>query len=116
MISTEKALGSYLIGSAIIWAGIFIATAVILKGTDHFAQLLPILGGGMVWFIILVPLLFQRRRADVSPHQEGKRLELPLQTNQVAERARDTHGSGALGGVAPQRPGSHLHPHAITPG
>jgi hypothetical protein len=88
MISTEKALGSYLIGSAIIWAGIFIATAVILKGTDHFAQLLPILGGGMVWFIILVPLLFQRRCADASPTRRG---------NALSYLSRQTRWQSALG-------------------
>ena len=46
---------AYLIGAAIVWAGTFIAAAVILKDTPYFGQLLPILVGGMVWFVVIVP-------------------------------------------------------------
>jgi hypothetical protein len=52
----ENAL--YLLGAAIVWAGIFIAVAVVLQGTLYFGQLLPILAGGMVYFVVLVPMLF----------------------------------------------------------
>ncbi|HEX2348717.1 MAG TPA: hypothetical protein VHI51_09810 [Ktedonobacterales bacterium] len=52
----ENAL--YLLGAAIVWAGIFIAVAVVLQGTPYFGQLLPILGGGAVYFVVLVPMLF----------------------------------------------------------
>jgi hypothetical protein len=48
----------YLLGAAIVWAGIFIAVAVVLQGTLYFSQLLPILGGGVVYFVVLVPMLF----------------------------------------------------------
>lgn len=50
--------GKYVIGASIVWAGLFIATAVVLQGTPHFGQLLPILAGGMVWFVIIVPGAF----------------------------------------------------------
>jgi hypothetical protein len=53
-------LTSYLLGAAIVWTGIFIATAVLLSGTPYFGQLLPILGGGAVWFIVLVPSAARR--------------------------------------------------------
>lgn len=69
MTSAPKALTSYLIGSCIVWASIFLAVAVMLP--EHFAQLLPILAGGMVWFVILVPPLFRSR--DGEGTSAGKR-------------------------------------------
>jgi len=49
---------TYLIGTVIIWVGIWFASAIILKGTPYFAQMIPILFGGVVWFVILVPGAF----------------------------------------------------------
>lgn len=49
---------SYLIGSLIVWVGILIGIAVILSGTPYFAQILPILLAGPLWFVILVPGAF----------------------------------------------------------
>lgn len=34
--------------------GILAATAITLSGTPYFAQLLPILGGGAVFFVVLI--------------------------------------------------------------
>ena len=51
----------YLIASAVVWAGILIATAVLLKATPYLPQLLAILGAGVVWFIILTPALSRGR-------------------------------------------------------
>jgi hypothetical protein len=45
----------YLVGSVIVWVGILAGTAFVLQGSPYFAQLLPILGGGVVWFVVLVP-------------------------------------------------------------
>jgi low affinity Fe/Cu permease len=56
---------AYLVGAAVVWAGIFLATAIILRGMDEFVQLLPILAGGAVWFVIIVPgARFTQRRAQ----------------------------------------------------
>lgn len=60
----ERLLRTYLIGAVIVWVGILFASAIILKGTDQFAQMLPILGGGAVWFVLLVPQLLRRREPD----------------------------------------------------
>ncbi len=79
MISTEKALASYLTGACIVWAGIFLAVAVMLP--EHFAQLLPILAGGMVWFIVLVPPLFR------SPPRERAARSSPGPTTEGTERS-----------------------------
>jgi hypothetical protein len=77
MTSASKAMTSYLIGSCIVWAGIFLAVAVMLP--EHFAQLLPILAGPMVWFLILVPPLFRARSDGPSPDRnaEGPATDSP---------------------------------------
>ncbi len=43
-----------IIGVAIIWAGVILASTVILKGTEYFSQMLPILGGGAASSIIIL--------------------------------------------------------------
>lgn len=46
---------TYLIGSVIVWVAIIAASAVVLSGTPYLGSMLPILGGGAVWFVVLVP-------------------------------------------------------------
>jgi hypothetical protein len=41
-----KAWNAAILGTVIIWAGVIIATALVLAGTGYFGQLIPILGGG----------------------------------------------------------------------
>lgn len=53
---------AYLIGSVIVWVSILIGTAVILSGTPYFAQMLPILLAGVLWFVLLVPAAYFWRR------------------------------------------------------
>ncbi len=43
-----------IIGVAIIWAAVLIASAAVLKGTPYFSQMLPILGGGSASSIIVL--------------------------------------------------------------
>ena len=38
---------------AIVWAAVILATAVLLKGTGHWAALLPVLGGSVGGALIL---------------------------------------------------------------
>jgi hypothetical protein len=51
----NKALRNYIVGAAIVWAGIFLAMAITLRGSDDFVTSLIILSGGAVWFVLLVP-------------------------------------------------------------
>lgn len=51
----HKALRNYIVGSAIVWFGILLSTAVLLGGTEEFAGMFIILSGGAVWFVLLVP-------------------------------------------------------------
>jgi len=49
-----KAWYAAILGTAIIWAGVIIATALVLAGTGYFGQLIPILGGGAAGNLIVV--------------------------------------------------------------
>lgn len=53
MVDT-RALRIYLTGAVIVWLGIIAATAVMLSG-EAFSTMLPILAGGAVWFVLIVP-------------------------------------------------------------
>ncbi len=50
-----------MIGAVIVWAGILLSSAVLLAGSGVFAELLPILAGGAVWFVLIVPSALRRR-------------------------------------------------------
>ena len=45
----------YLLGASIVWAAIWIGTAVVLKGGGTFADMIPILTVGTGWFMAVVP-------------------------------------------------------------
>ena len=51
---TMKAWNAAILGTAIIWAGVIIAVALLLAGTGYFSQLIPILGGGAAGNLIVV--------------------------------------------------------------
>lgn len=54
-MSVESFKRVYLIGAVIVWVAIIAAVAASLADTPYFAQLLPLLGGGVVWFLVIVP-------------------------------------------------------------
>lgn len=58
MFELKKFRKAYLIGAAVVWVGIILASSVILAGTPYLAQMLIILGGGAVWFVVLLPSAF----------------------------------------------------------
>lgn len=41
------------LGISIIWAAVIFGSAVVLKGTNYFSQLLPILAGGAAGSLIV---------------------------------------------------------------
>jgi hypothetical protein len=49
------------ISAALVWATIIMASALVLGATD-FQKMLPILAGGAVYFVILVPGGYMWRR------------------------------------------------------
>jgi hypothetical protein len=50
----------YLVAATIVWVAIWLATGSV--GDDEFNDLIPILGGGTVFFIVIVPAVFFRER------------------------------------------------------
>ncbi len=55
---------SYALAAAIVWAAILVASAIILGGTPYFGQMLPILGGGAAFFVVILPAgIFRGERA-----------------------------------------------------
>jgi hypothetical protein len=52
-----RAQARYLWTTALVWGAIWIGTAVVLEGTDGFADMIPILTVGTGWFIAVVPAL-----------------------------------------------------------
>lgn len=41
------------LGTTIVWAAVILGTAVVLKGTGYFTQLIPILGAGSAGNLIV---------------------------------------------------------------
>ena len=58
-----KSYGSAIIGIAIVWAAVIFASAVVLKGTPFWGQMIPILGGGAAACILIVGALRKRRNS-----------------------------------------------------
>ncbi len=59
----SRAQARYLWSAALVWAAIWIGTAVVLKGSGGFADMIPILTVGTGWFIAVVPALDHRSQS-----------------------------------------------------
>ena len=46
---------SYYLAAAIVWVAIIVASALVLKDSPYFSQMLPILGGGAAFFVVILP-------------------------------------------------------------
>jgi hypothetical protein len=57
----ESKLRSYVLAAAIVWAAILVATSLVLAGTPQFGTMLPILGGGAAFFVVILPAAIFRR-------------------------------------------------------
>jgi hypothetical protein len=67
MSNGELAGRVYLVGAVIVWVGLLVAVAALLAGTPYLVGVLPILGAGAFWFIVVVPAgIFGTRRTR--PH------------------------------------------------
>ena len=63
---TTTVLGETIVAIAVIWAGVMIASAFLLQGTEYFSELLLVLGGGAATTIILLGNLESRLRPRTS--------------------------------------------------
>lgn len=58
----KRTRNEYVIAAAVVWAAIWIATASVADSA--FDDMIPILGGGTVFFVVLVPAaLFRNAKA-----------------------------------------------------
>jgi hypothetical protein len=53
----KKRLGWFIIGNAIVWGAVIIATSLVLGGTGLMPRVLPILGGGAGFCVVILPAL-----------------------------------------------------------
>jgi len=68
--TANRGQAQYLWGAAMVWAAIWIATAVVLKDRGGFAGMIPILTIGTGWFLAVVPSQLHRLDRQVnSPPQ-----------------------------------------------
>ena len=51
----------YIISNAIAWGAICVGTALALRDTGYFNKILPVLGSGAVWFVIINPVTFRNK-------------------------------------------------------
>ncbi len=56
-----------LLGAALVWAAIWLGTAVVLKGGGEFADMIPLLTIGTVWFLAVRPALSARSSKRPGP-------------------------------------------------
>lgn len=56
----NKTRNQFVIAAAIVWAAIWVATGVVAD--NEFGDMVPILGGGTVFFIVIVPAALFRKR------------------------------------------------------
>ncbi|HEV2405110.1 MAG TPA: hypothetical protein VGR88_06640 [Ktedonobacterales bacterium] len=58
----------YIAVATTVWIAILSATAAVLKGTTYFGRELPILAGGAIVFVILLPMAW---RLPPTPPRRG---------------------------------------------
>jgi drug/metabolite transporter (DMT)-like permease len=58
----NKIRNQYVIAAAVVWAAIWVATGVVAD--NEFDDMIPILGGGTVFLLILVPAALFRKRPE----------------------------------------------------
>lgn len=59
MNSARTPLARYVTLAAVVWAAIISAVTSVLKGTPYIVPVLPILLGGAVIFVVIVPMAFR---------------------------------------------------------
>jgi hypothetical protein len=58
----------FLVGTALIWVALIVATAITIRDTPHFvAEMVLILGAGAVWSILFVPSILAMTSASRIP-------------------------------------------------
>ena len=58
----QKKIATFIISNAIVWGAVIIGSAFVLKGTDYMAKLLPILGGGAGFSVVILTTLLVEKK------------------------------------------------------
>ena len=51
-----KLLRASEIATAIVWTGIFLSVTILLRGSSYFPEVMMVLTGGAVFFVVLLPI------------------------------------------------------------
>lgn len=58
----KKKLGTFIISNAIVWGAVIIGTALALKGTGYWDKIMPILSGGSIFSIVILPTILMGKK------------------------------------------------------
>ena len=50
----KKKVGAFIIGNAIVWGAVIIGVSLVLRGTGFMNKVLPILGGGAGFSVVIL--------------------------------------------------------------
>lgn len=60
--SSKKKIGVFIIGNAIVWGIVMIAIALTLRGTGLMSKVLPILGGGAGFSVVILSAYLMEKK------------------------------------------------------
>ena len=58
----KKRIGTFIIANAIVWGAVMIGVALRLRGTGYMDDLLPIIGGGAGFSVVILSGLLVRKK------------------------------------------------------
>lgn len=60
--TSKKRIGAFIIGNAIVWGLVMIAISLTLRGTGLMGKVLPILGGGAGFSVVILSSLLVEKK------------------------------------------------------
>ncbi|HDP94862.1 MAG TPA: hypothetical protein ENN40_05830 [Candidatus Aminicenantes bacterium] len=51
----DKVLGPFIIANAIVWGAVILGVAFVLKGSGMMSSIMPVLGPGAVFAVVILP-------------------------------------------------------------
>ncbi len=60
--SNSKRISIFITANAIVWGAVMIGTSLVLKGSGYMDKLLPILGGGAGFSVVILSALLIRKK------------------------------------------------------
>ena len=60
----KKRIGTFIIANAIVWGAVIIGVALVLRETGLMGRLIPILGGGAGFSVVILSSLLIEKKQD----------------------------------------------------